>query len=84
MLSGAGALIKGCFALVLPVKNRLHRALSPISTRQLCHADETHEAETAVHGCHYLLGDMAVPCQTVGWCLSVCLAFIVRKELPLL
>ena len=40
------------------------------------------KAETAVHGCH-CLGDMAVrmrkvlPGQTVGWCLSVSLAFIV-------
>ena len=52
---GAGALIKGCFARVL-VKGRLHKALGPISACQLCYADE---AETAVHGCHYL-GDMAV------------------------
>ena len=43
------------------------------------------KAETAVHGCHYL-GDMAVRDMAVpdrGQCLSVSLAFIVRKELPL-
>ena len=60
VLSEAGALIKGCFAPVLAVEGRLHRALSPISARQLCHADETYKAETAVHGCHYLLGEMVV------------------------
>ena len=37
---GAGALIKGCFAPVLVVKGRLHKALGPISARQLCYADE--------------------------------------------
>ena len=60
MLCGAGALIMGCFAPVLAVKGRLHRALNPISARRLCHADETYKAETAVRGCHYLLGDVAV------------------------
>ena len=66
MLSGAGALIKGCFAPVLAVKGRLHRALSPISARRLCHADETYKAETAVHGCHYLLVDMVVRMPDLG------------------
>ena len=43
-------------------RQTVHRALNPISTRRLCHADETYmyKAETAVHGCHYLLGDVAV------------------------
>ena len=31
------ALIKGCFAPVLVVKGRLHKALGPISARQLCY-----------------------------------------------
>ena len=30
---GAGALIKGCFAPLLIVKGRLHKALGPISAR---------------------------------------------------
>ena len=34
------AVIKGCFAPVLTVQGRLHRALNPISVRRLCHADE--------------------------------------------
>ena len=34
---GAGALIKECFAPVLVVKGRLHKALGPISARQLCY-----------------------------------------------
>ena len=37
MSCGAGALIKGCFAPVLVVKGRLHKALGPISARQLCY-----------------------------------------------
>ena len=67
---GAGALIKRCFAPVLVVKGRLHKALGPISARQLCYMCmpmRPKKAETAVHGCHYLgqepmscLGDMAV------------------------
>ena len=60
VLCGAGALIMGCFAPVLAVKGRLHRALDRISICRLCHADETYKAETAVQGCHYLLGDVAV------------------------
>ena len=54
---GAGALIKGCFAPVLVVKGRLHKALGPISARQLCYMCmpmRPNKAETAVHGCHYL------------------------------
>ena len=58
---GSGALIKGCFAPVLVVKGRLHKALGPISACWLCYAMlvRPNKAETAVHGCHYL-GDMAV------------------------
>ena len=41
----AGALIKGCFAPVVVVKGRPHKALGPIRPIK---------AETAVHGCHYL------------------------------
>ena len=37
---GAGALIKGCFAPILVVKGRLHKALGPISACRLCYADE--------------------------------------------
>ena len=33
---GAGTLIKGCFAAVVVIKGRLHKALGPISARQLC------------------------------------------------
>ena len=54
---GAGALIKGCFAPVLVVKGRLHKALGPISAHQLCYRCmpmRPNMAETAVHGCHYL------------------------------
>ena len=95
---GAGALIKRCFAPVLVVKGRLHKALGPISARQLCYMCmpmRPKKAETAVHGCHYLgqepmgsclggscLGDMAVRMPDHG--LSVSLVFIVRKELPFL
>ena len=67
---GAGALIKGRFVRVLVVKRRLHKALGPISARQLCYMClpmRPNKADTAVHGCHYLgqepsgfLGDMAV------------------------
>ena len=89
---GAGALIKGCFAPVLVVKGRLHKALGPISARQLCYMCmpmRPNKAETAVHGCHYLGQEPAYViwlcvCQTVGWCLSVSLAFIVRKVSPFL
>ena len=54
---GAEALIKGCFAPVLVVKGRLHRALGPIFARQLCYMYmpmRPNKAETSVHGCHYL------------------------------
>ena len=54
---GAGALTKGCFASVLVVKDRLHKALGPISARQLCYMCmpmRPNKAETAVHGCYYL------------------------------
>ena len=54
---GARALIKGCFAPVLVVKGRLHKALGPISALQLCYMCmpmRPNKAETAVHGCHYL------------------------------
>ena len=94
VLCGAGALIKGYFAPVLVVKGRLHKALGPISARQLCYMCmpiRPNKAETAVYGCQVLPGSGAhwAPvwviwlciCQTVGWCLSVSLAFIVRKEL---
>ena len=52
-----GLIIKGCFAPVLVVKGRLHKALGPISARQLCYMCipmRPNKAETAVHGCHYL------------------------------
>ena len=55
-------LIKGCFAPVLVAKGRLHKALGPISARQLCYMCmpmRPNKAEKALHGCHYL-GDMAV------------------------
>ena len=54
---GAGASIKGCFVPVLVVKGRLHKALGPISARQLCYMCmpmRPNKAQTAVHGCHYL------------------------------
>ena len=54
---GAGTLIKGCFAPVLVVKGRLHKALGSISARQLCYMCmpmRLNKAETAVHGCCYL------------------------------
>ena len=57
VLCGAGALIKGCFAPVFVVKGRLHKALGPISSRQLsylCMPMRPNKAETAVHGCRYL------------------------------
>ena len=50
----AGALVKGCFAPVLVVKGRLHKALGPISAPQLCYMCmpmRPNKAETAVHGC---------------------------------
>ena len=46
-------------APVLAVKGRLHRALCPISARQLCHTGEANKAETAVHGYH-CPGNMAM------------------------
>ena len=55
---GAGALIKGCFAPVLVVKGRLQKALGPISAHRLfymCMLLRPNKAETAVHGCHYLV-----------------------------
>ena len=58
---GAGALIKGCFAPVLVVKGRLHKALGPISARHQCYMCmpmRPNKAETAVQGS--CLGDMAV------------------------
>ena len=91
---GAGALIKGCLSPVLVVKGRLHKALSPISARQLYYMcmpmrPNKAETETAVHGCHDL-GKEPIPawviwlcvCQTVGWCLNVSLAFALRKGYP--
>ena len=51
MSCGAGALIKGYFAPVLVVKGRLHKALGPISSRQLCYMYmpmRPNKAETAV------------------------------------
>ena len=90
---GAGALIKGCSAPVLVVKGRLRKALGSISAHQLCYRCmpmRPNMAETAVHDCHYL-GHWAPAwviwlcvCQALDWCLSVSLAFIVRKELPFL
>ena len=57
---GAGALIKMCFAPIVVVKGRLHKALGPISARQLYAMPmRPNKAETAAHGCYYL-GDMAV------------------------
>ena len=47
-----GTLIKGCFA-----PSSLHKALGPISSRQLCYMCmpmRPNKADTAVHGCHYL------------------------------
>ena len=53
-----GLLTKGCFAPVLVVKGRLHKALGPVSARQLCYMcmpmRPNYKAETAVHGCHHL------------------------------
>ena len=51
--------LKGCFAPVLVVRDRLHKDLGPISARQLhvcnmCMPMRPNKAETAVHGCHYL------------------------------
>ena len=66
VLCGAGALIKGCFAPVLIVKGRLHKALGPISAPQLCYMCmpmRPNKAETAVHGCHYLGQEPILP----GW-----------------
>ena len=69
---------KGCFTPLLVIKGRLHKALGPISARQL----RPYKAETAVHGCHYL-GDMAVRMPDRGSVFER-VTFIVRKELPLL
>ena len=77
---GAGASIKGCFVPVLVVKGRLHKALGPISARQLCYMCmpmRPNKAEMAVQlgSC---LGDMAELVFERVAC------FIVRKELPFL
>ena len=85
---GAGALLKGCFAPVLAVKGRLHKILFlPVSyatcvylwglirQKQLSMAATTWAPAWVIWLC---------VCQTVGWFLSVSLAFIVRKELPFL
>ena len=53
---GAGALIKGCFAPVLLVKGRLHKALGPISACLLCYMCmpmRPKKTEIAVQDCHY-------------------------------
>ena len=94
---GAGALIKACFAPVLVVKGRLHKALGSISARQLCYMCmpmRPNKAETAVHGCHYLgqepirllpgWYDCAYARPWVGVWALVSPTFIFGKELPLL
>ena len=52
-------LIKGCFAPVLLVKGRLHKALGPFLSISYAMPMRPNKAETAVHGCHNL-GDTAV------------------------
>ena len=94
---GARALIKGCFAPVLLVKGRLHKALGPISARKLCYMcmpmrPNKAETETTVHGFQLprsglgsCLGDMAVCVPDRGLVFeSMSLAFSVRRELPFL
>ena len=46
MLCRAGALIEGCFAPASAAKGRLHRALSSVSARRICHVDGANKAET--------------------------------------
>ena len=78
---------------------RLHKALGPISARQLCYMCmpmRPNKAETAVHGCHYLgqepiglllgscLGDMAVRMPDRGLVLERVTCFYCSKRVTLL
>ena len=86
------ALIKGCFAPVLVVKGRLHKALGPIAARQLCYMCMPMRPEKAGNSCPWLLlpgsGAHWAPSwviwlcvrQTAGWCLSVSLALLFEKS----
>ena len=73
--------LKGCSAPASAVKGRLHRAYSPISARRHSHADEVQQGRNSCpwlpllgwYGCAHALGTG----QTVGWCSSMSLAFIV-------
>ena len=83
---GAGALIKGCIAPVLVVKGRLHKALAPISARQLCYMcmpTNPNKAQTAVQLGSFL-SDMAVRMPDRGLVFERVtlerVALIVRKE----
>ena len=66
--------MKGCFAPILEIKGRLHRASMYFYAVLM----RPNKAETAVHACHYL-GDMAVrmpdcglvfECVTCFYCLK--------------
>ena len=68
--------IMGCFA---PVLGRLHRALNYYFCLRLCHVDETYKAETAFHGCHYILGNVVVRMPDRGLLFECVTCFIAGK-----
>ena len=69
--------LKGCFAPASAVKGRLHRTFSPISARRLCHADEQKQLYMAATARVIWLCACVGTGQTLGWCSSASLAFIV-------
>ena len=75
----AGVLIKGVLCTHLGSKGQTTKAIGPISARRLCYAMQKQLSMAATTWVIWLC-----TCKTVGWCLSVALAFIVRKEFPLL
>ena len=98
MSCGAGALIKWCFAPVLVVTGRLHKALCPISARQLCYMcmpmrPIINKAETAVvmaattwvrSPLGSCLGDMAVRMPDRGLVFERVTCFYCSKRVTLL
>ena len=74
VLYGAGALINGCFAPALVVKGRLHKALGPISARQLCYMCMLSFPWLPLpgSGAHWAPARVIwlCVCQIVGWCLT--------------
>ena len=68
---------KAYFAPASAVKGRPHREFSPISARQLCHADEAHQGQNS---CPWLScpGDMAVRMRSVSLGL---LLFVAQDKL---